>query len=139
MSSKEGTRMICLVVDDEKDTRDVVMRTLSTQGFGVKDASNLYEALDVLKVPDPEPAHMMLLDWNLPGMPMENFLKQVREINPDLTVVLSTAAFRVESKARQLKLNWWLPKPILPEALIQLAATIAGQKQPGHSNRGQTA
>ena len=120
--------MICLVVDDEKDTRDVVMLTLSAQGFGVKGAENLYLALDVLKSSKNESVEMMLLDWNLPGMPMETFLAQVREIRPEITIVLSTASFRVEAKARQLKLNWWLPKPILPEALIQVTSMIASQK-----------
>jgi DNA-binding response OmpR family regulator len=120
--------MICLVVDDEKDTRDVVMLTLSRQGFGVKGAENLYLALEVLKNSKGEPVDMMFLDWNLPGMPMEDFLKQVREIRPNISIVLSTAAFRVETKARQLKLNWWLPKPVMPEDLVQLA-TLVKQKR----------
>jgi DNA-binding response OmpR family regulator len=113
----------------KKDTRDVLMRTLSLAGFAVKGAENLYFAIEVLKQAEDKKVGMILLDWNLSGMSMDQFLKQVRQIQPEITIVLSTAAFRVETKARQLRLTRWLPKPVLPEALIQVATAIAAEKQ----------
>lgn len=119
--------MICLIVDDDADTRDTVAMLLSSQGVAVKSTSNLYGALDILKEPR-ERIDMMLLDWNLPGMPMAEFLEEVKRIRPNVAIVLSTAAFRVEEKARQHGLNWYLPKPILPESLQELINRIENSR-----------
>jgi DNA-binding NtrC family response regulator len=119
--------MICLIVDDEADTRDTVAMLLSSQGIAVKCTGNLYGALDLLKSKT-ERVDMMLLDWNLPGMPMSEFLEEVKLIRPNVTIVLSTAAFRCEEKAKQHGLAWYLPKPILPESLTELIEKIENSR-----------
>jgi DNA-binding NtrC family response regulator len=119
--------MICLIVDDDIDTRDTVAMLLSSQGVAVKSTGNLYGALDILKSKS-ERVDMMLLDWNLPGMPMREFLEEVKRVRPNVAVVLSTAAFRCEEKAKEHGLAWYLPKPILPESLSDLIVKIENSR-----------
>jgi two-component system, NtrC family, response regulator AtoC len=110
--------MVCLIVDDDADTRDTVARLVSTRRVAVKTATNLYSALDLVKEVDGK-AEMMLLDYNLPGMPMTEFLRKLKAINPELIIVLSTA-LDAKTKASKMGLNWYLPKPIMPEQLFEL-------------------
>jgi DNA-binding response OmpR family regulator len=53
----------------------------------------------------------MLLDYNLPGMPMTDFVTQVRAIAPDTGIVLCSATYRVFEKADKIGLKHCLGKP----------------------------
>jgi DNA-binding response OmpR family regulator len=125
--------MIVLVVEDDLDTRDIVNLTLSSRGYAVKSTESLYGALDILKQVKNEPIGMILLDWNLPGMPMNEFLREVRNVQPNVPIVLSTAAYRAKEKAIQCGLKWWLPKPIFPEELIAMVEHLS-KGQPDSAN-----
>src|SRR5438105_2712859 len=89
-----------LVVDDEPDIRDMLSILLSEQGFSIKTSSNFYSALYILEQ-DKNIAYM-LLDYNMPGMPTQQFLNRARVLNPEIRIVLMTAADRVAEKARHL-------------------------------------
>jgi DNA-binding response OmpR family regulator len=116
--------MIILIVDDDVDTRDVVNLTLSSRGYSVKTAESLYGALDILKQRGEEKIGLILLDWNLPGMPVREFLAEVDKICPNVPIALSTAAYRVQDKAKQCGLKFWLPKPIFPDDLVALVEHV---------------
>jgi DNA-binding response OmpR family regulator len=119
--------MICLIVEDDADTRDTLAILLSKKQIAVKTASNLYTALDILKDTD-ETAGIMLLDYNLPGMPMTEFIREVKSIKPTIEIVLSTASSNVQHRSRQLGLEWYLPKPIMPEELYDLCDKLLPAK-----------
>jgi len=117
-----------LFVEDHADTRDIVSLILSSHGFAVKTVDNFYSAIEVLKQ-ESSNIKLMLLDYNLPGMPMGSFLEEVRKVRPELPIVLTTASYRVEEKARQHDINWWIPKPIDPDKLLEVVAELSNDKQ----------
>ncbi len=98
-----------IVVDDEPDITDMLDTMLRLRGWTVKRASNRREALQMVRE-DPE-IHMILLDYNMPGMRAEDFIEQIRHLNPKPKIVLLTAAHKVEDRAKQLDLDYFLAKP----------------------------
>lgn len=64
-----------LVVDDEKDIRDLIAYNLTREGFSVLTASDGEEALQVLKR---EPVTLLLLDIMMPGMDGLEVCRRVR-------------------------------------------------------------
>ena len=63
-----------LIIEDDLDTRDIMGRLLTAEGYAVRLASNGWEGLIAL---DPPP-HVILLDIMLPGMDGYAFLKSLR-------------------------------------------------------------
>jgi CheY-like chemotaxis protein len=98
-----------IVVDDEPDITDLLEMMLTLRGWTVKRALNRRAALQMIRE-DPE-IHMVLLDYNMPGMRAEDFLDQIRHLTPKPKVLLFTAAHRVEDRARQLGVEHYLSKP----------------------------
>lgn len=65
-----------LIVEDEKDTRFILDKLLSKNGYEVKTSVNGTEALDVLKIFTPE---VIIADWTMPvmdGIELCNIIKQ---------------------------------------------------------------
>lgn len=68
-----------LVVDDDPDLQRVVSRMLDGDGFSVSAVSSAEEAFDRLRA---EPADLVVLDWNLPGMTGIEFCRRLRTQRP---------------------------------------------------------
>lgn len=66
---------VCLVVDDSRVIRKVARRILEDLGFEVAEAADGAEALGWCRTVTP---HVILLDWNMPGMNGLDFLRQLR-------------------------------------------------------------
>jgi DNA-binding response OmpR family regulator len=98
-----------LIIDDDADTRDMITVGLLAEGWKVKAAHSLYGGLYILA--EDSSISCVLLDYNLPGMPMEDFLKQVHGVAPKVNLILVTAADRVAEKARTFGFKWYLAKP----------------------------
>jgi DNA-binding response OmpR family regulator len=98
-----------LIVDDDKDIRDMLVVALSAEGWVVQSATTLLGALDILAANNE--IEIMLLDYNLPGMPMEDFLKQVRGTTPLCGIVLISAVDKVAEKAERVGIKHFLGKP----------------------------
>jgi CheY-like chemotaxis protein len=63
-----------LIIEDDVDTRDLLARLLSAEGYGVRLAGNAWEALLMLE----SPPHLIVLDVMLPGMDGFAFLRSLR-------------------------------------------------------------
>jgi len=67
-----------LVVDDSKTIRLILSQTLGELGWNVEQAPNGQVALTWLDSP-PEPAGLVLIDWNMPEMNGLDLVRQIRE------------------------------------------------------------
>ena len=81
----DGTRQVILIVDDEKNIRLMLRRTLEDEGYAVLEAESAEKALEVLGA---EPVDLGIFDIRLPGMDGLTLLSKARELWRDLPVVV---------------------------------------------------
>ena len=77
-----------LLVDDEEGIQLLYREEFEEEGFEVITAYNGEEALEKFSQ---EPPDLVILDINMPGMSGIEVLRRMKEINPNLPVILSSA------------------------------------------------
>ena len=77
-----------LLVDDEDSIHLIYSEELEEEGYEVHSALSGEEALEKLKIISPD---LVILDINMPGMNGIDVLRQMKENNPDLPVILCSA------------------------------------------------
>ncbi|MEA2083843.1 MAG: response regulator [Thermodesulfobacteriota bacterium] len=77
-----------LVVDDEDSIHLLYGEEFEEEGYEVYGALSGKEALDKLNDISPD---LVILDINMPGMDGIEVLRKIKEINPNLPVILSSA------------------------------------------------
>ncbi|WBU54078.1 sigma-54 dependent transcriptional regulator [Paracoccus sp. SCSIO 75233] len=84
-----------LIVDDEKDIRELIADILQDEGFATRLAANSDEAVEALN--EAEPA-LMILDIWLKDSRMDgiDILKQVKRNNPDVPVIIISGHGNIE-------------------------------------------
>ena len=110
-----------LVVDDEKDIRELLIDDLLDSGYQVIEAENGAEALELVYSERPD---VVLLDLMMPVMNGVQVLKALKS-NPDmagLPVVLLTAvsAQEGEQKSKALGADHYVTKPWEPDTIQQV-------------------
>jgi signal transduction histidine kinase/ActR/RegA family two-component response regulator len=131
--SLHGVRV--LVVDDEVDARDLLAAALTHAGADVHAAASGHEAFDALARVVP---HVLVSDIGMPGENGYSLLRRVRAAGPNasrgLPALALTAYTRGEDRESALAAGFTahLSKPVSPEALIAMVATLAEScRQPG--------
>ena len=106
-----------LVVDDEPSIVHSLSGLLSDEGFEVIAASNGYEALKII---DKEAPDLVLLDIWMPGIDGIETLKQIKEDNPYLQVVIITGHGTIETAVKATKLGAFdfIEKPLSFDKII---------------------
>ncbi len=89
-------RPIVLVVDDKRDDRVMLRNVLEIQGYRVFEASSGMDALDKVKKGNFD---ICLIDFKMPGMNGLETIDEIKEINPDVGVILMSA-YTVEDAIR---------------------------------------
>jgi CheY-like chemotaxis protein len=99
-----------LLVDDDPDTRNIVPRILSKCDYSVSTCSSGSEALERLTQ---EHFDLVLSDVRMPGMSGFELLKSIRDLHPDLPVILLTAIADLDSEmeAARADMHGYLRKP----------------------------
>lgn len=77
-----------LLVDDEDSIHLLYREELEEEGYEVHSALSGEAALDQLKIIAPD---LIILDINMPGINGIDVLRQIKEMNPSLPVILSSA------------------------------------------------
>ena len=119
-----------LVVDDTFDNRSVLRRRLVKRGFGVVEAENGEEALDILAS---QSFDLVLLDVMMPGLSGLEVLMKIRETfaSHQLPVIMVTAKSFSEDvvEALQLGADDYVTKPVdFNVALARINAQIAKKR-----------
>lgn len=110
---KDAVAPSVLIVDDDNDIRDVVVETLSDEGYGARGAANGEEALDLLRS-EPALPRVILLDMMMPVMDGATF-RAAQLDDPDLRaipVVVMSASAHIEEAASRLGATAFLRKPV---------------------------
>ncbi len=86
-----------LVVDDESNIRTALAKLLAKLGHTVKTASTTPEAVDVLRH---ERFQIVISDLRMPGEDGLQLLRQIKNIDPMVDVIMMTATERSSRRSR---------------------------------------
>lgn len=89
-----------LIVDDEKAQRQVLLGDLKSRGYKVLEADSAETALDIVRK---NLIDVILTDLKMPGASGIDLLTDLKEINPEISVVIMTAYASVETAVQALK------------------------------------
>ena len=119
-----------LIVDDEETLREVAAAMLEDMGFATLKATNGVEGVQRYREHQDQIA-FVLLDMTMPKMNGEECFRQLRQINPDVRVILSSGYSEEEATARFAGkgLAGFIQKPYNPQ---QLAEVIASHQRNDH-------
>jgi two-component system, OmpR family, phosphate regulon sensor histidine kinase PhoR len=110
-------KVTILVVDDEKGIREGCRRILTGEGFAVNVATNGKEGLEMVKA---RPYDLMLVDLMMPGMGGLEMMEQVRQIDPEIIMIVITGFATIETAVDAMKRGAYdyIPKPFTPDQLL---------------------
>ena len=106
-----------LVADDEKATRELLVRALSSKGFVVETAVDGLDALDKIKK---QPFDLLVTDLLMPNMVGLELMQKSCELYPDLIVIVVTAHATLETALQALKQGAYdyIIKPFEPDHIV---------------------
>ena len=115
-----------LLVDDEKDIREVLALPLADLGYHIFEAENGEEALRVFKEVQPP---IVMTDIKMPGMDGIELLQKIKHENPETEVIMITGHGDMDLAIRSLKYEAtdFIAKPINVDAL-EIALQRAREK-----------
>ena len=106
-----------LVIDDDPRIRSSLVDTLELEAFEVVSAGDAETALQQVSADLPE---VVLLDLRLPGLDGMEALRKLKEIAPQLPIVILTGFGDVPSAVEAMRLGAYdfLNKPVGPEKIL---------------------
>ena len=112
-----------LVVDDSSLARRMLRRMLEELGHTVDEATDGASALEqfFLKLPD-----IVMLDMVMTGMYGLEVLAKMRELSPDVRVIVASADIQTSTrdKAREAGAAAFVNKPVNPKELATVLAAV---------------
>ena len=122
-------RPLILVVDDRVEDRETLRDILVDKKYRAFVAKNGYEAIDIVRKSDFD---IILLDIMMPGMDGMEVLEVVKEIKPDIGVVMMTGYSSQGLAGKSLRKGAYtcLYKPFLDmEKLLRVIEEVQAQKK----------
>jgi CheY-like chemotaxis protein len=119
-----------LWVDDEIEFLRAHIMFLETRGYSVTPVFNGDDALHILRE-QPKNFDIVLLDEQMPGMDGLTVLEEIKEMQPDLPVVMVTKSEeeRVMEDALGKKIDSYLTKPVNPSQILSVCKKLLDSKQ----------
>ncbi|MBN1808896.1 MAG: sigma-54-dependent Fis family transcriptional regulator [Planctomycetes bacterium] len=123
-----------LVVDDDRDFRDLVCKDLRARGYEVLTAGDGAEAL---KRMDGTSVDVVLLDYRLPDGDGIEVLKKLRSMyaGADVVMVTSHGSIPLAVEAMKLGATEYITKPLLPDELAKTLSNIGEKRSLVRQNR----
>ncbi|MDN4056435.1 ATP-binding protein [Massilia sp. YIM B02763] len=122
-----------LVVDDDRDARELIKRILSDCGAHVDIAGSAREALEMVRSARPQ---LLISDLGMPEVDGFELLDRVRQLPRDagglVPAIALTAFARSEDRLRALEAGFsaHISKPVEPSELIATVAAVIGPSAP---------
>jgi DNA-binding NtrC family response regulator len=107
-----------MVVDDEVDFLETIVKRLQARGIDVTGVESGYQALEVLDQRSPD---VIILDVKMPGMDGIETLRQIKKKKPLTEVIMLTGHASVESGIQGMQLGAfdYVMKPIALDELLE--------------------
>lgn len=108
--------MNILIVDDEELIREVIKEYSTNEGYNVYEASDGFEALDIIKK---EKIDVIVLDIMMPKLDGFSAYKEIKKIKNISTIILSARTEEYDKLLGfELGVDDYLTKPFSPKELI---------------------
>jgi PAS domain S-box-containing protein len=122
-----------LVIDDDKDSRELTTEVLLQQGAHVTSASSGIEALEILESGD-VPVDLIVSDVGMPGMDGLEFLRRLRAGTSEwrnVPAIALTAYAGGDDRTRSTAAgyNLHVTKPLNPTALVRACASLHAERR----------
>lgn len=105
-----------MVVDDEKNIRDLLEIFLKKKGFDVVLASSAEDALNIVAVD--KGINLAILDNRMPGIQGADIIDRLKKMSPGIKVLLLTGS--ISSTQRVVPFDAFLRKPIDLYKLLEM-------------------
>ncbi|HXI09342.1 MAG TPA: response regulator, partial [Thermodesulfobacteriota bacterium] len=89
-----------LIVDDERDMREFLEIMLRKEGYEARSMENARLALEYCAK---NPVDLVISDIRMPGMDGVDFLKALKELDPEILVIMITAYASVDTAIEAMK------------------------------------
>jgi len=124
----EGLRV--LIVDDEDDFRETVVKRLRARKIVAEGASRGTTALEILETQDFD---IIVLDVKMPGMDGIETLRNIKKMKPEIEVIMLTGHASVEFglKGMQLGAFDYVMKPVPLNELLDTISQAYMKKRGG--------
>ncbi len=128
-SAEKATRNknTILLVDDEEMVLDIGVQMLSRLGYSVIQAESGTEAIGIFQK-DSETIDIVILDIVMPDLDGGETVAAIREINPDVKIVLSSG-FGRDGKTNEIleRCNGFIQKPFSMKELSETLSRVVQQ------------
>ena len=132
IKNPNGSRELILLVDDEAQVAELAAEMLAEEGYKVIVAHDGFEALRIYQQMGQQ-IGLVILDFFLPVMDGDAVFDELRGLNPNIAVVLSSG-FAEQSKLGNMLaqgLRGFIPKPYSRAKLLeQVRSTLDVARQP---------
>ena len=116
-----------ILVDDDKYSLETLSKLLTEDGYKVVGCLNGKEALEKMKN---KKYDIIITDLRMPEMGGIELLKNIKKINPEISVIIITAFGEVDTYLEAIDSGAfdYINKPINYEVLLKLLRTISNRK-----------
>ena len=120
-----------LIVDDDKDTRNIINTTLTAKGYNTKEACNGKEALELINLHKPA---LILLDIMMPEMSGYEVITRLK-LKPEtqsIPIIMLTAKSEDEDILlgyNEYSVDYYIPKPFTTKHLLNGIELILGPRE----------
>ena len=132
IKNQNGAREYILLIEDEPDVADIASEMLAEEGYRVVIAHDGFEALKIYETMGKQ-IGLVILDYFLPVIDGDAVFEELRSINPQVNVVLSSG-FAEQTKIASMLgqgLRGFIPKPYSREKLLeQVRSTLDAARGP---------
>jgi DNA-binding response OmpR family regulator len=117
---KQEDRPVIMVVDDDPDTRSILVRHIRREGFSVLEATS---GLECLRLTKQHPPDVILLDVMMPEMDGFAVCNALRADSgtAEIPIIMLTARDDIEARAEGMKLGVsdFIAKPVVRQELAE--------------------
>ncbi|MDD5773049.1 MAG: response regulator [bacterium] len=108
-----------LVIDDDKNLCENIEKILSFEGYSVKTA---FDGPGALKIIQSEKIHIVILDLIMPKMSGIDVFKKIRNIDPNIKIIILTGYPTIETAVTTLRgeASDYITKPFKNENLLKV-------------------
>ncbi len=123
-----------LIVDDDKEFREELIQCLGE--YDVVQAASGEEAVNMVK--EPNEISLVILDVKMPGISGTDALARMKEVSPELKIIILTGYSSKDVAVEALKnhADDYMEKPFALQELKDTIDRFLGVKRPGRSGSG---